>query len=377
MPVLFVVVAAVLLYALCGFISKKLTGKVQTAFVFTQRLLVTALAAFAIFLLVLANSTELRSLWFATVFGPLMLKGDGLTPLRCGSVAAATGVVLELGPGPGTNFQCWGGNSTITEWIGVEPNERFKEQQQQQREIHGFDVPARSVWTTAESIGVNAGSVDTVVATHLLCSVDNATKVLQEVARVLKPGGKFVFLEHSLDPDSKSWRHLAQVAIAPFINILADGCKSLSIKETIMEATSSTSQLELTVLREVDARVDQWLFKPHTVGVLTKQQGPPDSFTKHMAHETAEADKARVKQEEQEAIHTEFKQNLKPIIEENRARDEHKKLHAITKQKQERLREAQINLAAHRLKMAAAAGEPIEVDPVPARKPLPYLDSEL
>ena len=57
--------------------------------------------------------------------------------------------------------------------------------------------------------------------------------------------------------------------------------------------------------------------------------------------------------------------------------DEHKKLHAITKQKQERLREAQINLAAHRLKMAAAAGEPIEVDPVPARKPLPYLDSEL
>ena len=70
----------------------------------------------------------------------------------------------------------------------------------------------------------------------------------------------------------------------------------------------------------VDARVDQWLFKPHTVGVLTKQQGPPDSFTKHMAHETAEADKARVKQEEQEAIHTEFKQNLKPIIEENRAR---------------------------------------------------------
>merc|ERR1711957_929931 len=88
----------------------------------------------------------------------------------------------------------------------------------------------------------NAGSVDTVVATHLLCSVDNATKVLHEVARVLKPGGKFVFLEHSLDPDSKSWRHLAQVAIAPFINILADGCKSLSIKETIMEATSSTSR---------------------------------------------------------------------------------------------------------------------------------------
>ena len=84
MPVLFMVVAAVLLHILCGFISKKLTGKVQTAFVFTHWLLLTALAAFAIFLLVLANSTELRSLWFATVFGPLMLKGDGLTPLRCG-----------------------------------------------------------------------------------------------------------------------------------------------------------------------------------------------------------------------------------------------------------------------------------------------------
>jgi hypothetical protein len=41
-----------------------------------------------------------------------------------------------------------------------------------------------------------------------------------------------------------------QVAIAPFINILANGCQSLPIKELIMEATSSTSQLELTVLRE-------------------------------------------------------------------------------------------------------------------------------
>jgi hypothetical protein len=210
----------------------------------------------------------------------------------------------------------------------------------------------------------------------------------------------------------------------------------------------------------VEARVDHWLFKPHTVGVLTKQQGPPDSFTKHMAHETAEAEKIKVKKEEQEAIHKKFKDDLKPIVEENRARgarhcalcqalcsvpvtllcacalpvlyhppycvshcavyitvlsdcclcvtvvlhypvcclttasscaaslyrvlshcavstDEHKKLQAITKQKQELLREAQINLAAHRLKMAAATGEPIGVDAVPARKPLPYLDSEL
>ena len=57
---------------------------------------------------------------------------------------------------------------------------------------------------------------------------------------------------------------------------------------------------------------------------------------------------------------------------------EHKKLQAITnKQKQELLREVRINLVAHRLKMAPATGESIGLDPVPARKPLPYLDSEL
>ena len=53
-------------------------------------------------------------------------KEQPMDVIRCDHVNHVSGRVLELGPGPGTNFKCWENNTKITEWVGVEPNKYFQ-----------------------------------------------------------------------------------------------------------------------------------------------------------------------------------------------------------------------------------------------------------
>jgi ubiquinone/menaquinone biosynthesis C-methylase UbiE len=55
----------------------------------------------------------------------------------------------------------------------------------------------------AEALPFEDKSFDTVVSLAVLCTVDDASRVLQEIRRVLRPGGTFVFLEHVRSPDPK------------------------------------------------------------------------------------------------------------------------------------------------------------------------------
>ena len=59
---------------------------------------------------------------------------------------------------------------------------------------------------------------------QVLCSVDSVEKALQEAKRVLRSGGRFVFVEHCLAPSSKPILRLAQQVLNPIQIRLADGC---------------------------------------------------------------------------------------------------------------------------------------------------------
>ena len=91
--------------------------------------------------------------------------------------------MLEIGPGPGTNFWCWGSesNSThdITEWVGVEPNEFFQLKIEENRLAHGLTFPTSTVWLKGEHVDVEPESFDAVVGTHVLCSVDDVYQVCE------------------------------------------------------------------------------------------------------------------------------------------------------------------------------------------------------
>jgi ubiquinone/menaquinone biosynthesis C-methylase UbiE len=129
------------------------------------------------------------------------------------------GEVLEIGPGAGGNFRYY---PTHIHWIGVEPNAFMSPYIHQESERLGLKhVELYEV--TAETLPVGDHSIDTVVSTHVLCSVTDLDKTLQEIKRVLKPGGTFVFIEH-VAAACGTWTRGIQDAIHPVWTIVFDQC---------------------------------------------------------------------------------------------------------------------------------------------------------
>jgi ubiquinone/menaquinone biosynthesis C-methylase UbiE len=129
------------------------------------------------------------------------------------------GRVLEIGPGSGLNLAYY--PKTI-EWIGVDLNPftaTYLREEAEKLGLTSIDFQTAS----AEHLEVADNSVDAVVSTYVLCSVGNLEQTLQEILRVLKPGGRFVFIEHVAAPAGTCLRQF-QGWITPLWKVLADGC---------------------------------------------------------------------------------------------------------------------------------------------------------
>ena len=128
------------------------------------------------------------------------------------------GNILEIGPGAGPNLRLY---SKDCHWMGVEPNPYMVPYLRQSAEQAGLHIEIRS--GTAERLPAADQSIDAVVATLVLCSVRDAEQVLREVLRVLKPGGRFLFIEHVAAPQGTRLR-TAQRWLRPLWKRIADGC---------------------------------------------------------------------------------------------------------------------------------------------------------
>lgn len=117
-----------------------------------------------------------------------------LRKIRKNLVSQASGSLLEIGFGTGVNVPFYPKDlSTLTALdIVIDPRIAAKYQE--------IDF----VLGTAEALPFNDHSFDTVLATLTLCSVGDIELVLQEINRVLKPGGQYLFIEHIL-PESRRW----------------------------------------------------------------------------------------------------------------------------------------------------------------------------
>ncbi|MCB0195632.1 MAG: class I SAM-dependent methyltransferase [Anaerolineae bacterium] len=129
-----------------------------------------------------------------------------------------SGTVLEIGPGTGANFDYYPAN---IRWIGIEPNPAMHSYLRERAEQS--DLVAELRVGSAEHLTVPDDSIDAVVCTLVLCSVDSPPVSLREVRRVLRPGGRFIFIEHVAAPQGTTLRTV-QNFIKPVWNIIADGC---------------------------------------------------------------------------------------------------------------------------------------------------------
>tara|TARA_B100001057_G_scaffold122600_1_gene121485 strand:- start:1622 stop:2314 length:693 start_codon:yes stop_codon:yes gene_type:complete len=113
-------------------------------------------------------------------------------------VPLATGDVVEIGVGPGLNLQYYN-TTNVNKVIGIDPSDELNKIAKKNANKVNLDIEFNL--SSAESIDLPTSSVDSVVCTFSLCSIPDPKKALNEIYRILKPGGKYFFCEHGISPD--------------------------------------------------------------------------------------------------------------------------------------------------------------------------------
>lgn len=197
----------------------------------------------------------------AVLYDPFLWLGEilGMRRLRRALVADARGRVVEIGAGTGLNIEHY--PDTVDELVLTEPEPGMRRKLARRLQRHArtaliFDAPA-------ERLPLADASVDTVVATLVLCTVDDPARALSEIARVLRPDGQLLFIEHIRSPSRllAAWQNRLMRPWRGF----AGGCVCNRPTVELMRACGFTVDAEGAVWRGMPAIVH-----PLTVGRATR-----------------------------------------------------------------------------------------------------------
>ncbi|MFA9447045.1 class I SAM-dependent methyltransferase [Egicoccus sp. AB-alg6-2] len=156
---------------------------------------------------------------FAAVYDPMLARVErrGLAELRRHLLGSIDGEVVEIGAGTGANLEHYG--DRVRRVVAVEPSPPMADRARRRRLVGKLDVEV--VVAPAERLPLADASVDVAVSTLVLCSVRDVAASLAEVHRVLRPGGRFVLLEHVAGEDGML---RLQRFVQPVWKPLAGGC---------------------------------------------------------------------------------------------------------------------------------------------------------
>jgi SAM-dependent methyltransferase len=152
--------------------------------------------------------------WLAATIDVMMRP---LYPARRLVVPEARGHVLELGVGTGLNFGLYG---RVESLAGIDPDP-FMLARARARAT-ALALPIELHQAGAEALPFDRGRFDTVVMTFTLCTIPDVAASLAEARRVLKPGGRLLFVEHTRSIQSSLGR--VQDALTPLWKRLGGGC---------------------------------------------------------------------------------------------------------------------------------------------------------
>ncbi|MEL7054231.1 MAG: class I SAM-dependent methyltransferase [Cyanobacteria bacterium J06588_5] len=148
----------------------------------------------------------------------LSMSSESMTTYRKQLLAEVSGDVLEIGFGTGLNLPHY--SAAVTSLTTVDPNEGMGSIAQKRIDASAIPVTVKTL--SGEELPMADASFDNVVCTWTLCSIPNIEKALSEAYRVLKPGGRFFFIEHGLsdEPGIQTWQN----RLTPIQRVVADGC---------------------------------------------------------------------------------------------------------------------------------------------------------
>ena len=169
--------------------------------------------------------------------------------------------VLEIGPGAGANLAYY---LKKIDWIGVEPNPYMHPYLEREAQKHGMSQ-ITLLQGTAEDLPIGDESIDTVVSTHVLCSVKELDRSLQEIKRILKPGGNFIFIEH-VAGECGTWTRRVQDWIEPVWKTLFDNC------HPNRETWKSLENSGWEIVSYQQFHVSFPIVSPHIAGIVKKSK---------------------------------------------------------------------------------------------------------
>lgn len=176
--------------------------------------------------------------------------------------------VVEIGIGSAPNLQYYGAKAKRVR--AVEPNPAFFDLAAGQAQWEHTKLSV--VQGVAEEMPFADSSVDVVVGTMVLCSVQSVRKACEEVKRILKPGGRYLFTEHTRAPDGWRLINTAQAAMDPLQRALANGCHLRRNPLPTIERGFGASSVDARAFVLLNTgRGPPWpphfLLAPHLVGV--------------------------------------------------------------------------------------------------------------
>jgi SAM-dependent methyltransferase len=119
--------------------------------------------------------------------------------------------VVEIGPGVGANLAYLPPGCRL---LAVEPNPYMHGGLRRRAARRGIDVDIRGV--AGDAIDLDDRSVDVVISSLLLCTVADPARVVAEIRRILRPGGRYAFLEHVMAPEGTVLRGIQHAVRRPW-----------------------------------------------------------------------------------------------------------------------------------------------------------------
>ena len=171
----------------------------------------------------------------------LSMRQGNLATYRQRLLSAAEGRILEIGVGSGHNFRYY--SERANHVIGLDPSPKLLSMARETIRSQAFPFPVELLQASAEAIPLRSGSLDTVVTTWTLCTIPNVTSALAEMCRVLKPDGRFLFVEHGLSPDPAVRRW--QDRLTPIWKRISGGCHlNRAISQLVRDAGFRIDRIE-------------------------------------------------------------------------------------------------------------------------------------
>ncbi len=166
------------------------------------------------------------------------LSDPSIAKYRKEILAEVKGEVLEIGFGTGLNLSYY--PQELEKLVTIDSNAGVNKLAQKRIQSSSITVDNRIL--NSENLPMADDTFDSVVSTFTLCSIAKVEQALKEVYRVLKPGGKFFFVEHGLsnEPKIQVWQN----RLTPIQKVIGDGCHLNRNIRQLVEQQFDTVTLE-------------------------------------------------------------------------------------------------------------------------------------